>query len=204
MRDLISSSPDPIAVASVSCLEIAWLAKKGRISLPVPIDDFFVKAIDGAGLVLLSLTPRIAARSAFLPDIHRDPIDRVLIATAQEHDADLVTRAISFRATRTFVPDGRLDVPADHLRRCHSWRARANERLHVRGSLVFFRQSSPFFNLALAAVVSSALSKPKYTGSREQGYLASGLLLGSTHAPLTHLLPWGQLSSPVHALMQRP
>ena len=92
MRDLISSSPDPIAVASVSCLEVAWLSKKGRISLPVPIDEFFVKAIEGAGLVLLSLTPKIAARSAFLPDIHRDPIDRVLIATAQEHDADLVTR----------------------------------------------------------------------------------------------------------------
>lgn len=92
MRELISSSPDPIAVASVSCLEVAWLAKRGRISLPVPIEDFFVKAIEGSGLVLLPLTPRIAARSAFLPDIHRDPIDRVLIATAQEHDADLVTR----------------------------------------------------------------------------------------------------------------
>jgi PIN domain nuclease of toxin-antitoxin system len=92
LRDLIGSSPDPIAVASVSCLEVAWLAKKGRVSLPVPIDDFFVKAIDGAGLVLLPLTPRIAARSAFLPDIHRDPIDRVLIATAQEHDADLLTK----------------------------------------------------------------------------------------------------------------
>jgi PIN domain nuclease of toxin-antitoxin system len=92
IRDHIDSSPDPIPVASGSCLEVAWLAKKGRISLPVAIDDFFAKAIDGAGLVLLPLTPRIAARSAFLPDIHRDPIDRVLIATAQEHDADLVTR----------------------------------------------------------------------------------------------------------------
>jgi PIN domain nuclease of toxin-antitoxin system len=28
---------------------------------------------------------------AFLPDIHRDPIGRVLISTAQGHDADLVT-----------------------------------------------------------------------------------------------------------------
>ena len=76
----------------MSCLEVAWLAKKGRISLPVQIEDFFVKAIEGSWLVLLPLTPRIAARSAFLPDIHHDPIDRVLIATAQEHDADLVTR----------------------------------------------------------------------------------------------------------------
>jgi len=92
MREIIDNSSGFVALASVSCLEVAWLAKKGRISLPIPIDDFFVKAIDGSGLVLLPLTPSIAARSAFLPDIHRDPIDRVLIATALEHDAELVTR----------------------------------------------------------------------------------------------------------------
>jgi PIN domain nuclease of toxin-antitoxin system len=76
----------------VSCLEVAWLARKERGVLPVPIDDFFVKAIDEAGLMLLPLTPKIAARSAFLPDIHRDPIDRVLIATALEHDADFISK----------------------------------------------------------------------------------------------------------------
>ena len=92
MRELIDNSPEAVAVASVYCLEVAWLAKKGRISLPTPIDDFFDKAIGGSGLVLLPLTPRIAARSAFLPEIHRDPIDRVIIATALDHDADLATR----------------------------------------------------------------------------------------------------------------
>jgi PIN domain nuclease of toxin-antitoxin system len=92
MRELIDNSPEPVAVASVSCLEVAWLAKKGRISIPMPIDDFFAKAIDGSGLVLLPLSPSIAARSAFLPDIHRDPIDRVIIATALEHNAELATR----------------------------------------------------------------------------------------------------------------
>ncbi len=91
-RELISTSSEPVALASVSCLEVAWLVKKGRIALPVSLQDFFAKAIDGAGLVLLPLTPAIAARSAFLPDIHRDPIDRVLVATAQEYTAELVTR----------------------------------------------------------------------------------------------------------------
>jgi PIN domain nuclease of toxin-antitoxin system len=97
MREIISNSPDPIAVASVSCLEVAWLSKKGRIALPVPIEEFFLKAIDGAGLLLLPLTPTIAARSAFLPDIHKDPIDRVLIATALEHDAELATKDDTIR-----------------------------------------------------------------------------------------------------------
>ena len=92
LRDAIARSSEAVGVASVSCLEVAWLAKRRRIELPLPIDDFFTKAIDEAGLVLLPLTPRIAARSAFLPDIHRDPIDRVLIATALEYDAELATR----------------------------------------------------------------------------------------------------------------
>ena len=92
LRDAIAGSSDVVAVASVSCLEVAWLAKRRRVELSLPIDDFFTKAIDEAGLVLIPLTPHIAARSAFLPDIHRDPIDRVLIATALEYDAELATR----------------------------------------------------------------------------------------------------------------
>lgn len=92
MRELIDGSPEPVAIASVSCLEVAWLVRKGRITLPVPINEFFTKAIDDSGLMLLPLTPSIAARSAYLPDIHRDPIDRVIIATALEHDSELATR----------------------------------------------------------------------------------------------------------------
>jgi PIN domain nuclease of toxin-antitoxin system len=92
LYDTITRSTDVVSIASVSCLEVAWLVKRRRVDLPLPIDDFFTKAIDEAGLVLIPLTPRIAARSAFLPDIHRDPIDRVLIATALEYDAELATR----------------------------------------------------------------------------------------------------------------
>ncbi|XXY50500.1 type II toxin-antitoxin system VapC family toxin [Sorangium sp. So ce269] len=91
-KALIEHEPGPVAIASVSCLEVAWLAKKGRVVLPVSIEDFFTMAIDQAGLILLPLTPRIASRSAALPDVHRDPIDRVIIATAIEHDAELVSK----------------------------------------------------------------------------------------------------------------
>lgn len=90
--ELIAQAPGPVGIASLSCLEVAWLAKKGRITLPLPIASFFEKAIDGAGLSLLPLTPAVAARAAFLPDVHRDPIDRVIIATAMEHDAELISK----------------------------------------------------------------------------------------------------------------
>jgi PIN domain nuclease of toxin-antitoxin system len=81
-----------VAVASVSCLEVAWLSKKGRIVLPGTVESFFDEALGKAGLQLLPLTPSIAAKSAALPDIHRDPIDRVIVATAIEHGAELVSK----------------------------------------------------------------------------------------------------------------
>jgi PIN domain nuclease of toxin-antitoxin system len=97
VRALIGAAREAVAVASVSCLEVAWLAKKGRIVLPVSVEEFFDRAIDQAGFQLLPLTPKIAARSAALPDIHRDPIDRVLLATAMELDAVLATKDAAIR-----------------------------------------------------------------------------------------------------------
>ncbi len=85
-------SADVVAVASVSCLEVAWLAKKGRVVLPGTVEQFFEEALGKAGLHLLPLTPRIAAQAVALPDIHRDPIDRVIVATAIELGAELASK----------------------------------------------------------------------------------------------------------------
>jgi PIN domain nuclease of toxin-antitoxin system len=85
-------------VASVSCLEVALLLKKGRLDISGELVEWFALALDGAGVQLLPLSPSVAARSAALPDIHRDPIDRVLIATAMEYSATLITKDLDMRA----------------------------------------------------------------------------------------------------------
>jgi PIN domain nuclease of toxin-antitoxin system len=81
-----------MAVASVSCLEVALLVKKGRLRITGDLNAWFRYALQEAGIRLLPLTPEIAVRSAALPDLHGDPIDRVLIATALEHDAVFLTK----------------------------------------------------------------------------------------------------------------
>ena len=91
VRQKIDTS-DLVAVSVLSCLEVAWLEKKGRITLPVSVTDFFESALTGSGILLLPLTPAIAAKSSSLPDIHRDPIDQIIIATPIEHDAELISR----------------------------------------------------------------------------------------------------------------
>ncbi|MDX2020821.1 MAG: type II toxin-antitoxin system VapC family toxin [Deltaproteobacteria bacterium] len=95
---------DTVSVSAVSCLEVAWLEKKRRIALPLPITDFLKLALEGSRIGLLPLTPTIAARSAALPEIHRDPIDRIIIATAIEHSAELISRDRIF----TRYPDVRV------------------------------------------------------------------------------------------------
>lgn len=78
-----------VAVSAISCFEIAWLAQHGRIELQM--DEWFEKALDGSGITLLPITPRIARIAVQLPEHHRDPQDRIIIATALTHNARLIS-----------------------------------------------------------------------------------------------------------------
>jgi PIN domain nuclease of toxin-antitoxin system len=47
-------------------------------------------ALDGAGILCLPVTPEIAVLSTELAPHHKDPADRLIIATAIAHDAVLI------------------------------------------------------------------------------------------------------------------
>ena len=80
-----------IGVSAVSCIEIALAWRKGRMELPLPLRDWFLEALDRSQVELLELTPAIAARAVELADRHKDPFDRVIIATALELDGQLAS-----------------------------------------------------------------------------------------------------------------
>ena len=84
-------SAEPAGVSAISCFEVAWLAHHGRIELPDAEEDWFNKALDGSGILLLPITPPIARIAVQLPEHHRDPQDRLIIATALNHDATLIS-----------------------------------------------------------------------------------------------------------------
>jgi len=92
LEQKIMNNEEVIAISCVSCLETALLFKKGRIKCSEGLDVWFKLAIEGTGIEILPLTPAISAKSVVLPDIHRDPIDRILIATAMEYDAYFATK----------------------------------------------------------------------------------------------------------------
>ena len=82
---------DQVGVSSVSCFELALAVQKGRLSLPVSPGEWFEYALAKSGIRLLSLSPQIAMRAVELHPVHRDPFDRIIIATALEWNARLAS-----------------------------------------------------------------------------------------------------------------
>jgi PIN domain nuclease of toxin-antitoxin system len=81
-----------ILLSAVSVWEIALLVDTGRIELDVPVDNWVQRFIERPGIEVVPLGCRAACRAYQLHHLeHRDPADRLLIATAIEHACPLVT-----------------------------------------------------------------------------------------------------------------
>jgi PIN domain nuclease of toxin-antitoxin system len=87
-----------VAVSVISCFEVAWLERHGRIVLPCERATWFDKALAGSEIECLPLTPPIASRAVDLPEHHRDPQDRLIIATALEYRCSLMSFDAQFSA----------------------------------------------------------------------------------------------------------
>lgn len=85
------TSQAPLAVSAISCFEVSMLAKQARLELPLPIDEWFSEALTGSGVACLPVTCEIAQQSVQLQNIHKDPADRIIIATAISHNAFLAS-----------------------------------------------------------------------------------------------------------------
>ena len=73
---------DRVGVSPVSCFELALAHRKGRLELPLPPDEWLSLALQGSGVELLPFGDAIAVRAVELSEVHRDPFDRIIIATA--------------------------------------------------------------------------------------------------------------------------
>lgn len=91
----------PIGVSSISVWEIAMLVSRGRLSLTMEVEPWLAKV---EGLPFLTFHPIdniVARRSVALADLaSRDPADRMIVATAIEHGATLVTADAQMQAYR--------------------------------------------------------------------------------------------------------
>lgn len=79
-----------IAVCAMSFWELAMLQDRDRLGLPAPVGDWRAQLL-AAGLVELAVDGGSAIRAVGLGGLPNDPIDRLIIATALHHGAELVT-----------------------------------------------------------------------------------------------------------------
>jgi PIN domain nuclease of toxin-antitoxin system len=81
-----------IAVSAITPWEIAVLVSKGRLQLGADVMQWIREALAKPGVQLVPLEPEIAVASTRLPfEMHIDPADRILVATARHLGATLVT-----------------------------------------------------------------------------------------------------------------
>ncbi len=88
-----SASPaEPLWVSDISLWEIATLFSLGRIRLYLPLRDWLEAATAPPLVQRLGISPAVATAVADLPDsFHRDPGDRIIVASAQVLGATLLT-----------------------------------------------------------------------------------------------------------------
>jgi PIN domain nuclease of toxin-antitoxin system len=82
-----------LRVSSISVWEIGVLHAKGKVQLSAPLRDWVRAASAPTGISLLALDAEAAAESTLLPgQLHADPADRFMIATARTRGLILATR----------------------------------------------------------------------------------------------------------------
>ncbi|MBE9138053.1 type II toxin-antitoxin system VapC family toxin [Nodosilinea sp. LEGE 07088] len=80
-RTQIETSSD-VGVSPVSCYEIALAEQRGRLELPCLAQQWFEEALAPSGITLLPLTAEIMCCAVGLSPVHKDPFDRMIIATS--------------------------------------------------------------------------------------------------------------------------
>ena len=82
-----------LRIAAISLWEIALLASRGRIVLGKSVGLWLEEALADPGPAIDPLSPQVAIEASSLPEtFHRDPADRLIVATARVANATLMTR----------------------------------------------------------------------------------------------------------------
>jgi PIN domain nuclease of toxin-antitoxin system len=91
--DAAVSGDHKVRVSPISAWELGLLSAKGRMPTAMPPSTMFRDVAMAEGVAVEALSPDVLIASSFLPGaLHRDPADRILIATARAQGLTIVTR----------------------------------------------------------------------------------------------------------------
>lgn len=82
-----------VFVSAITAWEIGMLVSRNRLGLATRPERWFQRLLAIPGVRLADLSPDILIASSFLPgEPPRDPADRIILATARDLGATLITR----------------------------------------------------------------------------------------------------------------
>src|SRR5476651_376612 len=88
-----SQTRGDLSLSLISVWEIAKKVEKAQLVLDRPVEQWLDLAVARPGLQLVELTRPILVESCKLPHpFHGDPADQIIVATARDKDAAIVTR----------------------------------------------------------------------------------------------------------------
>ncbi|MFA6116035.1 MAG: type II toxin-antitoxin system VapC family toxin [Sphingomonas sp.] len=91
-RKRIEAEAGDVYLSAMSFWEIAMLADKRRIALSMPMSQWSERLLGQGHFKVVSVDPAIASDAGALPgDIHGDPSDRMIIATARSLGCPILT-----------------------------------------------------------------------------------------------------------------
>jgi PIN domain nuclease of toxin-antitoxin system len=82
-REMVDNQDNVLLLSPVSAWEIATKYTLGRLTLPIPPEEYVPSRMKSSGVDALPLQHSHALQVATLPWHHRNPFDRLLIAQAQ-------------------------------------------------------------------------------------------------------------------------
>lgn len=94
VRDAIADPDNPCFLSAASLWEILVKHRAGRLEVEgrgAPIERFLVEQREAHGIDPLPIDEESVANLPKLPDLHRDPVDRLLVCQAIAHGLTLVT-----------------------------------------------------------------------------------------------------------------
>ncbi|HIG29822.1 MAG TPA: type II toxin-antitoxin system VapC family toxin [Verrucomicrobiales bacterium] len=95
VRSLISNKKayEELLISAISPWEFCKLIEKGRLGIIGNPKEWLSAAFTMPKLRLVPLTPGIAYQSTILPPpFHNDPADQIIVATAQDQGATILTK----------------------------------------------------------------------------------------------------------------
>ena len=81
-RELFADPANEVLLSAASAWEIAVKHRLGKLPLPQPPEEFVPGQRAAHGIEALPVDEESALHVAKLPDLHRDPFDRMLVAQA--------------------------------------------------------------------------------------------------------------------------